>query len=133
MVLGPLVRVQVVSVVSASNCASVSTMRAYLPVCAAYHEWSCASGTVAETVTLTATSALEARTPSQAVTVNAVVVPVKLVAGIHTSDSPDERIVTPGVTATALFVKVPALTASIRKLGKVPSGSLSFAAAPRVV
>ncbi len=84
------------------------------------------------TCTLTCTGLAEACDPSKATMVKALSRPMALLAGVQTSSSPSLSSVVPGTTATPSFVSVPVLTASTRKLRRVPaSGSASLPAAIR--
>ena len=86
----------------------------------------------AEISTETCTALADANWPSQALTVNAFKVPLAFDAGVHTKLSPLDSRVVPAVTTSPPFVRVPELTASIRKLRESPSTSASFAAAASV-
>jgi hypothetical protein len=91
----------------------------------------------AAVVTLTWTAGEETAgvvAESRATTVKALRLPLALVAGVQTTDSPEARVVDPAVTAVPPVVRVPVETASMRKdrVSSV-STSASFAAVARVV
>ena len=90
----------------------------------------------AAAVTFTCTAGDEKSEPSEAVTVNALSVPLAFAAGVHCSFSPVPTVVVPAVTAAQAepfhFSSVPVLTASIRNDTGSLSASAAFDAAKRV-
>ncbi len=81
---------------------------------------------------VTVTGGVERRRLSVATTVKAARVPLAWAAGVQTRLSPEARVVRPGEMETPDLVRVPEETASMRKLGVVPSESDSLAEAARV-